>query len=66
MADYIVGRIAGNVMIDPDAGGHQQQRNRERSARKKEIADTVQISEEARKRSADGDDGAMPEDPPAL
>jgi hypothetical protein len=63
MTDYIVGRIPGNIRIDPDAGAHQQQ-HREKQPRKNGTGDSVVISEEARKRSAEGAEDGQPEDPP--
>lgn len=57
--DYVVGRIPGNMNIDPDAGGQGHQRKRERPAQKAE-EDSVSISDEARRRVNDGDDGAGP------
>lgn len=53
--DYIVGRIPGHVTIDPDAGGQEHRHKRNKPARKSEAADNVDISDEARRRSADGD-----------
>ena len=48
---YIVGRIPGEMRIDPDAGGQERQRKRERPAQKTGARDSVSISEEARTRS---------------
>lgn len=60
--NYIVGRIPGNVRIDPDAGGQERQRKREKPAQKPDAADSVSISDEARRRSAQAD-AAEPEEP---
>jgi hypothetical protein len=49
--NYIIGRIPGNVRIDPDAGGQERQRKREKPAQKKDAGDSVSISDEARRRS---------------
>ena len=48
---YIVGRIPGELRIDPDAGGQGRQRTRERPVHKADAKDSVSISEEARSRS---------------
>ena len=48
---YIVGRISGDVKIDPEAGGHGRQRKQKRSDHKAEGRDRVSISDEARQRS---------------
>jgi hypothetical protein len=48
---YSVGRIPGEVRIDPDAGGEGRQRKREKPARRAGGKDSVSISEEARTRS---------------
>jgi hypothetical protein len=61
--NFIVGRIPGEIRIDPDAGGQGRQRKRERSAHKTETGDSVSISEEARRRSAQTGE-TDPEDPP--
>jgi len=53
---YIVDRIPGEVRIDPDAGGQERQRKRERPARKAGGKDSVSISEEARTRSVSQQD----------
>jgi len=53
---YIVGRIPGEVRIDPDAGGQERQRKRERPARKAGGKDSVSISDEARTRSVSQQD----------
>lgn len=50
--NYIVDRIPGNVRIDPDAGGRERRHKREKPARKGEGGDSVSISDEARRRSA--------------
>jgi hypothetical protein len=54
---YIVGRIPGEMRIDPDAGGQERQRKRERPAHKTGARDSVSISEEARTRSVSERDG---------
>lgn len=46
---YIVDRISGGLRIDPDAGGQERQRKRERPAQRSEPTDSVSISEEAKK-----------------
>lgn len=46
---YIVDRISGSLRIDPDAGEQGRQRKREKPAHKSEPADSVSISEEAKK-----------------
>lgn len=61
--NYTVGRIPGNVRIDPDAGGEGRQRKREKPAQKNDPGDSISISEEARRRSSEGD-GTKPEEPP--
>ena len=48
---YSVERIPGEVRIDPDAGGQERQRKREKPAQKAGGKDSVSISEEARTRS---------------
>lgn len=48
---YSVGRIPGEVRIDPDAGGQERQHKREKAPRKAGGKDSVSISEEARTRS---------------
>ena len=48
---YIVGRIPGELRIDPDAGGQERQRKREKPGHKAGGKDSVSISEEARTRS---------------
>jgi len=48
---YIVGRIPGDVKVDPDAGGQGRQRKRERPKRKGSGEDNVSISDEAKRRS---------------
>lgn len=48
---YSVGRIPGDLRIDPDAGGQERQRKRERPAQKTAGKDSVSISDEARTRS---------------
>ena len=48
---YIVGRIPGEVRIDPDAGGQGRQHKRERPEHKTGARDSVSISKEARNRS---------------
>jgi hypothetical protein len=50
---YSVGRIPESMAIDPDAGGQGQQRKRERPAQRTGGADSVSISDEARRRSAE-------------
>ncbi|HBG04960.1 MAG: hypothetical protein A2075_14900 [Geobacteraceae bacterium GWC2_58_44] len=60
--NYIVDRIPGNVRIDPDAGGQERQRKREKPAHKNDAGDSVSISDEARRRSAQGD-GSDPREP---
>ena len=58
---YIVDRIPGSIRIDPDAGGQERQKKREKPAHKAGHTDSVSISEEAKRRSSrDGD--AEPED----
>jgi hypothetical protein len=54
--NYIIDRIPGNVRIDPDAGGQERQRKRERPHQKNDAADSVSISDEARRRSAQKDE----------
>lgn len=49
---YIVDRIPGSIRIDPDAGGQERQRKRERQAHKAGQADSVSISDEAKRRSS--------------
>ena len=61
---YIVDRIPGNVRIDPDAGGQERQRKREKPAHKNDAGDSVSISEEAKRRSSQGE-GPEPEDEPS-
>ncbi|GFO58569.1 hypothetical protein GMST_08940 [Geomonas silvestris] len=57
---YSVDRIPGRLRIDPDAGGQERQRKREKPPEKKRGKDSVSISEEARLRSATEQD-AEPE-----
>jgi len=55
--NYIVDRIPGNVRIDPDAGSQERRRKREKPTQKAGSGDSVSISDEARRRSAQrGDD----------
>ncbi|BCG48958.1 hypothetical protein GEOBRER4_n3854 [Citrifermentans bremense] len=49
---YVVDRIPGSIRIDPDAGGQERQRKREKPSRKSEGMDSVSISEEAKRRSS--------------
>ncbi|GFO67286.1 hypothetical protein GMLC_08650 [Geomonas limicola] len=49
---YSVDRIPGQLRIDPDAGGQERQRKREKPPEKKGGRDSVSISDEARQRSA--------------
>ena len=58
---YTVDRIPGSIRIDPDAGGQERQRKREKPAHKPEQTDSVSISEEAKRRSS-LDEGAEPGD----
>ncbi|QXE93113.1 hypothetical protein KP001_17990 [Geomonas subterranea] len=46
---YSVDRISGGLRIDPDAGGQEHQRRRGKPAHKPEPADSVSISDEAKK-----------------
>lgn len=46
---YIVDRISSNLRIDPDAGGQDHRRKREKPGHKADQADSVDISEEAKK-----------------
>ena len=64
--EYSVGRIPGQLKIDPDAGGQGQQRKRQRPAGKDAVdaGDSVAISAEARRRAHE-DDGNEPEEQPA-
>ena len=48
---YSIDRIPGEVRIDPDAGGQEHRRKREKQAQKAGGRDSVSISEEARTRS---------------
>lgn len=50
---YIVDRIPEQVRIDPDAGGKERRSKREKPGAKQEGADSVTISDEARRRSAE-------------
>lgn len=52
---YTVDRIPGGIRIDPDAGGQERQRKRERPAQKPGQTDSVSISEEAKRRSSLGE-----------
>jgi len=58
---YIVGRIPGDIRVDPDAGGQQRQRKREKPSQKHD-RDSVRISDEAKRRSAQ-EDGTEHEEP---
>lgn len=49
---YIIDRIPERMRIDADAGGKERRPGREKPGAKQESADTVTISEEARRRSA--------------
>lgn len=49
---YIVDRIPGQIRIDPDAGGKERRPKRDKPGVKQDGADSVTISEEARRRSA--------------
>lgn len=59
LMSYTVDRIPGTIKIDPDAGGQERQRKRERPAHKPDRMDSVSISEEAKRRSSleEGADG---------
>jgi len=57
---YIVGRIPGDVKVDPDAGGQGRQRKRERPKQKGSKEDNVSISDEAKRRSV-SEEGAEAE-----
>jgi hypothetical protein len=48
---YSIDRIPGELRIDPDAGGQERQRKRERPQHKADARDSVSISDEARMRS---------------
>lgn len=50
---YIVDRIPEQVRIDPDARGKERRPRREKPGGKQEGADSVTISDEARRRSAE-------------
>ncbi len=52
LMSYVVDRIPGSIRIDPDAGGQERQRKREKPSRKSEGMDSVSISEEAKRRSS--------------
>lgn len=56
---YVVDRIPGSIRIDPEAGGQERQRKREKPAQKSDGMDSVSISEEAKRRSIleEGADG---------
>lgn len=60
--EYVVDRIPGKVIIDPDAGGQGHQRKRERPAQQAE-GDSVSISDEARRRSTEAEGGEPGETP---
>lgn len=54
--DFNVDRIPGQLRIDPDAGGNGYQRRRERQEPKRVGgADSVSISDEAKRRSSEGE-----------
>jgi hypothetical protein len=55
---FIVGRIPGELHIDPDAGGRERQRKREKAPHKEGGKDSVSISDEARTRSVSQQDAA--------
>ena len=55
--EFNVGRIPGQLRIDPDAGGKGQQRKRENSAPKRGAGDSVSISDEAKRRSHEEEAG---------
>jgi hypothetical protein len=64
--EYSVGRIPGQLMIDPEVGDHGQrpgqQRKREKApVRHQEAHDRIDISDEARRRSSHDEDDAEPE-----
>ena len=65
MMSYSVGRIPGGIRIDPDAGGQERQRKRERPAQQGGGRDSVSISEEARTRSISAADDQEAEALPA-
>jgi len=60
---YSVDRIPGEVRIDPDAGGQERQRKREKPAHKAAGKDSVSISEEAKTRSITERDAEEAEQP---
>ena len=51
LMSFSVDRIPGQIRIDPDAGGQEHQRKREKQAKKGGGKDSVSISDEARSRS---------------
>ena len=63
--DYIVDAISGRMTIDPDAGGQERGRERQRQAARRDAGDSVEISPEARVCSAERDDRDKPEEEPA-
>ncbi len=58
---YIVDRISNNLRIDPDAGGQEQRRKREKPGHKADQADSVSISDEAKKLLQEAEVGETPE-----
>lgn len=65
--DYIVDRIPGYLRIDPESGEHGQGRRRKRGRQqhREDEEDCVDISPEARSRSAREGEVSDPEEPPA-
>ena len=59
---YIVGRVSGEVRVDPDAGGQGRERKREKQTRKAGGRDSVSISDEARTRSVSERDAGEAEE----
>lgn len=55
---YIVDRIPGESRIDPEAGGKERRPRRDKPGAKQDGADSVTISDEARRRSAGEAEGA--------
>lgn len=58
---YIVDRIPGSIRIEPDGGGQERQRKREKPAQKTGRTDSVSISDEAKRRSTQ-EGNSEPED----
>ena len=61
---YSVDRISGGLRVDPDAGGQERQRKRDKQPHRAEQTDSVSISDEAKKLLEKAEDEETPEGQP--